>query len=66
MVEVASYAVANRIDEEPAFDWWVKHTLKKRKKLIKMSKSKHIWRGYKFGICIPTSVEEALHFDKQN
>jgi hypothetical protein len=28
MIEVAEYAVANRIDDEPAFDWWVKDCLK--------------------------------------
>ena len=26
-VEVAEYAVDNKIDEEPAFDWWVHHVL---------------------------------------
>ena len=65
-VEVAKYAVANRIDEEPAFDWWTKDVLKKRRQLIKLSKSKHIWWGYKFGIHVPTTVDEALRFDKQN
>ena len=41
-VKVAEYAVANRIDEEPAFDWWAKDVLKKRRRLIKLSKLKHI------------------------
>jgi hypothetical protein len=26
-VEVAEYAVANRLVEEPAFKWWVPHIL---------------------------------------
>ena len=29
-VEVAEYARARGIDKEPAFEWWVPHTLKKR------------------------------------
>jgi hypothetical protein len=29
-VEVAEYAVANGINQEPAFHWWVTHVLKKR------------------------------------
>jgi hypothetical protein len=29
-VQVAEYAVANRIDDEPAFAWWVRHVIKKR------------------------------------
>ena len=30
-VELAEYAVANRIDKEPAIDWWVRDTLKRKK-----------------------------------
>ena len=33
-IEVAEYAVANLIDQEPAFSWWVYHTLKVRKRII--------------------------------
>ena len=29
LIEVAEYAVANRIVEEPAFKWWVPHTIRK-------------------------------------
>ena len=32
-VEVAEYAVANRIQEEPAFAWWVKSVLGRGKVL---------------------------------
>jgi hypothetical protein len=28
-IELAEYAVANKIAEEPAFAWWVKHVLQK-------------------------------------
>ncbi len=65
-VEVAQYAVANRIDEEPAFDWWVRHLLKKKDRLIKASKRRQVRIGYKFGIKIPNTVEEALELDKEN
>jgi hypothetical protein len=30
-VEVAVYAVDTQIDTEPAFDWWVRHVLKKQR-----------------------------------
>jgi hypothetical protein len=33
-VEVAEYAVANRIAEEPAFKWWVPHVLRRRHRFI--------------------------------
>lgn len=65
-VEVAQYAKENRLIEEPAFAWWAPHVLKKLIRLIKMSRSKHVRKGYKFGIRIPSSVEEALDIDREN
>ena len=59
-VETAQYAQDNRIIEEPAFDWWAMHVLKRRTRLIKMSQSRHKRSGYKFGIRIPRSTAEAL------
>jgi Reverse transcriptase (RNA-dependent DNA polymerase) len=58
--------VDNQIETEPAFDWWVRHVLKKQKRLIKKSVRRHIRQGYKFGIRIPRTVEEALAFDAEN
>jgi hypothetical protein len=65
-VELAEYAVANRIDKEPAFDWWVRDTLKRKKRLIKLSQSRHARTGFKFGIKLPRSIKQALEFDKEN
>jgi hypothetical protein len=33
-VQVAEYAFANRIDDEPAFAWWVLQVTKKRLRVI--------------------------------
>ena len=33
-IEVAEYAVANRIVKEPAFKWWVSRTVRKRNRVI--------------------------------
>ena len=41
-VLVAEYAVANRIDDEPAFAWWVQDVLKKRDRIIAKVKSKYV------------------------
>ena len=65
-VETALYAFDNKIMEEPAFDWWAPHILKKRKRLIKMSQSRHKRSGYKFGIRIPRSTAEAIEIDKES
>jgi len=65
-VQVAEYAVANRIDDEPAFAWWAKHIIKKRDRVLSKIKSKYWQRTHKFGIRIPKTVEQALAFDKEN
>jgi hypothetical protein len=51
---------------EPAFNWWVPYTLRKRNKIIKKVKAKYWRTTHKFGIRIPKSVEEALLIDMEN
>jgi hypothetical protein len=64
-VELAEYAVANRIDQEPAFRWWVADVLKKRNRIIAKLKRRY-WRiTHKFGIRLPKSVEEAIQIDRE-
>lgn len=66
-VKVAEYAIANRIDGEPAFAWWVSTTLKRTERIIAKVKSNKYWtRTHKFGIRIPKSVEEAIVIDQNN
>jgi len=63
-VQLAKYAKLNGIDIEPAFKWWVPHTLKKKERIIKAIKSRYSRRSHKFGIYVPKSVQEALEIDK--
>ena len=65
-VETAEYAVANKIDHEPAFAWWVKDVLRRRDRLIKSVKARSSKVTNKFGIEIPNTVREALELDKKN
>ena len=65
-IEVADYATANKIQDEPAFAWWVPYTLRKRKANIAKVKSKYWQRTHKYGIRIPKSIEEALSIDHEN
>jgi hypothetical protein len=65
-VELAQYARDNRIIDEPAFAWWATGLLKKMNRFIKLFKSCHIRKGYKFGIRLPNNVEEAMMLDKEN
>ena len=64
--ETAMYAVEKGIDKEPAFAWWVSHTLRRKDRSIKKVKSKYWERTHKYGIQIPKTVEEALRIDKEN
>lgn len=67
-VEVAEYAVANKIASEPAFSWWVRHALRQRDRVIKAvrkAKSKYWSKTHKYGIELPKTVKEALEIDKR-
>jgi hypothetical protein len=63
-VEVAEYAVANKLVHEPAFAWWVPHTLRKRDTIVSAVKTRYQKRTHKFGIRIPKTVREALEIDR--
>jgi hypothetical protein len=65
-IQVAEYSIANRIDDEAAFAWWVPTLLKKRDRVLAKVKSKYWQRTHKYGIRIPKSVEEAFAIDKAN
>jgi hypothetical protein len=64
-IELAEYAVAHRLVEEPAFKWWVPHVLKRRNRIISKIKSRYWRTTHKFGIRLPKTVEEALEIDRQ-
>ena len=64
-VEIAEYVVANDLQDEPAFAWWVPFTLKKRDTIINAVNKRYWKRTHKFGIRVPKSVEEALAIDKE-
>jgi hypothetical protein len=65
-VELAEYAYAKKLDKEPAFAWWVGHTLRKRDRIVNQVKHRMIKKELKFGIQVPRSVDEALKLDKEN
>jgi hypothetical protein len=64
-VQVAEYAVANKIAHEPAFNWWVHDVVRKRNRIISKVKSKYWKTTHKFGIRVPKTVEEALQIDEE-
>ena len=55
-VQMAEFAVENRILEEPAFAWWVKYVLKKQDQMI--SKTQRFWvNTHKYRIRAPNTVK---------
>ena len=65
-VQVTEYTVSSRISEEPALAWWLSSFLKKRNRIIAMTKSKYWLRTHKFGIEIPKSVLQARQINAKH
>ena len=65
-VEVAEYALSAGIDDQPAFNWWVPFTLKKRDRIIAAVAHRTKKRKFKFGFEVPASVADAMRIDKEN
>ena len=64
-VELAEYAVLNKLLDEPAFAWWAKDVLRRRNRIISKVKSRYWKTTHKFGFKLPHSVEEALLIDEE-
>jgi hypothetical protein len=65
-LDVSEYARARKIIHQPAFAWWCPHVLRKKDRIIKQVQHRLIKKNLKFGIKVPSSVEEALAFDQEN
>jgi len=64
-VELAEYAQANNLLDEPAFAWWARYVLRRRRRIIAKVKSRYWDTTHKFGIELPETVEQALRIDKE-
>ena len=58
-IEMAEYALNNRLNQEPAFSWWSMFVLWKRDRIISKVKSKYWGKTHKYEIDIPKSMESA-------
>ena len=67
-LKLPSIAVANRIQEEPAFVLWVKSVLRRHNSIVSKVKKKYWRTTHKHGVRVPTSksVQEALQLDEIN
>ena len=62
-VQVAKYATARNIGEEPAFAWWVSYVLRKRDVIILAVNSQVRKTSHIYGIEVPSSVRHAIEID---
>ncbi len=68
-IETAKYAKILGIDHEPAFNWWVPHSLRKRDRIISLVRKRnprYLKRTHKIGIELPKTIKEAPELDKKN
>jgi len=68
-VKAAKYAISQGIEGEPAFNWWVRPTIKKMNSIIssvKQRQSQDKRKTHKWGIRVPATVKEALAMDTTN
>ena len=65
-IEVAEYAVTKGIDEEPAFEWWVPFTLRKRDRSIAAVNNKTKKKSHKYDIEVPRSIAHAYELNQKN
>ena len=57
---MAENVLSRKIQDKPAFRWWVKDVIRKRDNFIRKVKSRYWKTTHKFGIRLSHSVEEAL------
>jgi len=68
-VQTAEYAVTIDIYTEPAFNYWVPHTLKKCDSIISLVKkrqTRYMKKTHKFGVEVPKIAKEATELDQRN
>ena len=65
-IEVAEFATARGIAEEPAFSWWIPYTLRKHDRIISAVNKRVKRMSHKYGVEVPTSIEHAYRIDKAN
>ena len=61
---MAEYATMYDIADEPEFSWWIRHTLKKRDRIISKTAIRYWQLTHKYGIEIHKSVDDAIRIDR--
>ena len=64
-VEISEYVLANQLEKEPAFAWWIRTALKRRDTIISKV-SRRVRKKMKCGIHLPATYEEAVRMYKES
>ena len=67
--ETTEFALAQEINHEPAFNWCIKHVLKRRDRIVasvRKWQTRYLKKSCKFGMKLPQSVEQVLTLDSKN
>ena len=65
-MEVADYAVANGLLNEPTFIWWAPYTLRKRNQVVSKVTARVKKKSHRYGVQILRSVKDAYDLDERN
>ena len=65
-MEVAEFAVAQGIQEEPAFLWWVPYVLQRRQRIVAAVMKCYHKRTHKYGIEVPKTYDDCICIDTEN
>ena len=65
-IQISSYVTACGIQDEPSFAWWVPFTLCNRDRVIAPVNSRVRKFFHKYGIGIPTSIDDVIRIDREN
>ena len=65
-VEIAEFATARGIKNEPAFSWWIPYMLQKRDAILLAIKMQVQKTTHKYGVKILSSVDHAKEIDRAN
>eukprot|EP00536_Pseudo-nitzschia_multiseries_P018501 jgi/Psemu1/55916/gm1.55916_g len=65
-VQLAEYAVNNKLEKLPAFRWWVHKILQRKERILKAAKSAKYWlKSHKYGVELPYLITQAIANDKK-
>jgi hypothetical protein len=66
-VQTAEYAIANKLEHQPAFVWWAGTTLRRRDRIIVLAMNKRYQKGtHKFGNELAQTAKEVLEINQRN